>query len=187
MTTLGWVGIIAGVLVLAIILWYISTANTLIRKKNNIEEAFSTMDVQMKERYDLVPNLVETVKGYMKHEKDTLTGVIDCRNKALSATTMEEKAKAEGELSSIVSRLLALTENYPDLKANTNFLDLQNQLTNIEAKIANSRKYYNACVKDFNNLVMLFPSSIVARRKGYKKEVFFEISEAERKNVKVQF
>ena len=145
------------------------------------------MDVCMKERYDLIPNVVETVKGYAKHEKETLTNVIEARNKAISATTTEEKMKAEGDFSKVMSKLLMLTENYPELKANANFSSLQDQLANLETKIANSRKYYNACVKEFNILVESFPSNIVANSKGYKKMQMFEIPEEHRENVKVQF
>ena len=187
MPTFVWIIIAVAVVVLAIIGWFISTSNQFVRLKLNAEEAFSTMDVCMKERYDLIPNLVETVKGYAKHEKETLTSVIDCRNKALSATTPEELAKAEGELGKVVSKLLALTESYPDLKANANFMDLQSRLVALEGKIANSRKYYNACVKDYNTKLLVFPSSIVANMKKLERMSMFEISEVERQNVKVSF
>lgn len=187
----AWIGLGIGafviITIIAIFVWYISTYNKFVRLKNNAEEGFSTMDVCMKERYDLIPNVVETVKGYAKHEKETLTNVIEARNKAVSATTTEEKMKAEGDFSKVMSKLLMLTENYPELKANANFSSLQDQLANLETKIANSRKYYNACVKEFNILVESFPSNIVANSKGYKKMQMFEIPEEHRENVKVQF
>ena len=187
----AWIGLGIGafviITIIAIFVWYISTYNRFIRLKNNAEEAFSTMDVCMKERYDLIPNVVETVKGYAKHEKETLTNVIEARNKAVSATTTEEKMKAEGDFSKVMSKLLMLTENYPELKANANFLSLQDQLANLETKIANSRKYYNACVKEFNILVESFPSNIVANSKAFKKMTMFEITEEQRENVRVQF
>lgn len=187
MPVYGWIIIAVVALILIIAVWFISTSNKFVRLKLNAEEAFSTMDVCMKERYDLVPNLVETVKGYMKHEKETLTSVIDCRSKALSATTPEDKAKAEGEFGQVVSKLLALTEAYPDLKANSNFMDLQSRLADLETKIANSRKYYNACVKEYNTMLLVFPSSIVANSKKLEKMSMFEITETERQNVKVSF
>jgi LemA protein len=187
----AWIGLGIGafviITIIAIFVWYVSTFNKFVRLKNNAEEGFSTMDVCMKERYDLIPNVVETVKGYAKHEKETLTNVIEARNKAISATTTEEKMKAEGDFSKVMSKLLMLTENYPELKANANFSSLQDQLANLETKIANSRKYYNACVKEFNILVESFPSNIVANSKGYKKMQMFEIPEEHRENVKVQF
>ena len=187
----AWIGLGIGafviITIIAIFVWYISTYNKFVRLKNNAEEGFSTMDVCMKERYDLIPNVVETVKGYAKHEKETLTNVIEARNKAVSATTTEEKMKAEGDFSKVMSKLLMLTENYPELKANANFSSLQDQFANLETKIANSRKYYNACVKEFNILVESFPSNIVANSKGYKKMQMFEIPEEHRENVKVQF
>jgi LemA protein len=187
----AWIGLGIGafviITIIAIFVWYVSTFNKFVRLKNNAEEGFSTMDVCMKERYDLIPNVVETVKGYAKHEKETLTNVIEARNKAVSATTTEEKMKAEGDFSKVMSKLLMLTENYPELKANANFSSLQDQLANLETKIANSRKYYNACVKEFNILVESFPSNIVANSKGYKKMQMFEIPEEHRENVKVQF
>ena len=187
----AWIGLGIGafviITIIAIFVWYISTYNKFVRLKNNAEEGFSTMDVCMKERYDLIPNVVETVKGYAKHEKETLTNVIEARNKAVSATTTEEKMKAEGDFSKVMSKHLMLTENYPELKANANFSSLQDQFANLETKIANSRKYYNACVKEFNILVESFPSNIVANSKGYKKMQMFEIPEEHRENVKVQF
>ena len=182
------VGISMGVLVLLIIVYYWATNNTLIKKKNDAEEAFATMDVYLKKRYDLVPNLVETVKGYAKHEKDTLTNIIEMRNKAVSAQTIDEKVKAENNLAAGLKTIFALAENYPQLKADTNFYNLQNQLMALENDIANSRKYYNAVVKSFNNTIQIFPNSIIARAQNYKKMSMFVVDdEAERKNVQVKF
>ena len=188
----AWIGVGVAVLVviavIAIVAWYINCYNTFIRLKNNYEEAFSTMDVQMQKRYDLIPNLVETVKGYAKHEKETLSAVIEARNLAKSAVGVEDKAKAEAAFSGSIRNLFAIAENYPELKANTNFIDLQNQLKTVETEIASSRKYYNACVKAFNVKVEMFPSNLVARAKNFVKAPLFEIEDKEaRKAVKVQF
>lgn len=188
----AWIGVGVAVLVviavIAIVAWYINCYNTFIRLKNNYEEAFSTMDVQMQKRYDLIPNLVETVKGYAKHEKETLSAVIEARNLAKSAVGVEDKAKAEAAFSGSIRNLFAIAENYPELKANTNFIDLQNQLKIVETEIASSRKYYNACVKAFNVEVEMFPSNLVARAKNFVKAPLFEIDDKEaRKAVKVQF
>lgn len=189
LTTLQWVLVgVAVVVVLAIIIWIIAGYNALIRLRNNNEEAFSTMDVFMKKRYDLVPNLVNTVKGYAKHESETLENVIQARNLANGATSTEEKLKAEKDFSSALSRLLVVAENYPELKANTNFLDLQTQLKTLEIEIANSRKYYNGNVKIYNNKVQMFPSNIIAKMFRFKKAAMFEITNQEERNaVKVEF
>ncbi len=188
----AWIGVGIAVLVviavIAIVAWYINCYNTFIRLKNNYEEAFSTMDVQMQKRYDLIPNLVETVKGYAKHEKETLSAVIEARNLAKAAVGVEDKAKAEATFNGSVRNLFAIAENYPELKANTNFIDLQNQLKVVETEIASSRKYYNACVKAYNVKVEVFPSNLVARAKNFVKAPLFEIEDKEaRKAVKVQF
>ncbi len=179
--------IIAGVIVLILIIWYISAYNRFVTLKNKIEEAFSTMDVYLKKRYDLIPNLVETVKGYAKHESGTLEAVIKARNLAMSAGSTEERAQGDNMLSGTLKSLFALAESYPDLKANQNFLDLQNQLKAIEADIANARKYYNAVVRDYNTLRETFPSVIVANLNHMEKKTLFVIENEERQNVKVQF
>ncbi|MBE6753956.1 MAG: LemA family protein [Ruminococcaceae bacterium] len=179
--------VIAAVLLLAI--WFISTMNKLTRANLTVEEAFSGMDIQLKKRYDLIPNIVNTVKGYAEHEKETLENVIAARNTAISAPAgTAEAAAAEKELSGAISRLMAIAENYPDLKANVQFLDLQRQLSTIETDIAQSRKYYSGAVKKYNELVQLFPSSIIAGICGRKTVSFYEVgSETERENVTVQF
>ena len=178
--------IIVGIIVI-LVLWFISSYNRFISFKNKIEEAFSTMDVYLKKRYDLIPNLVETVKGYAKHESSTFEAVIKARNIAVNATTVEGKAEGENMLAGTLKSLFAVTENYPELKANQNFLDLQNQLQVIENDILNSRKYYNALVRDYNTLRESFPSVIVAGIMKLEKKPLFEIESEERQNVKVQF
>lgn len=179
------------VLAIALVAWWISTSNKLVRLKNKVEEAWATIDVYLKKRFDLIPNLVETVKGYTKHESETLEKVVAARNIAGKAITSEEKIAAENNLSSSLRTFLnAVSESYPDLKANTNFLDLQNQLKSIEGELEGSRRYYNGTVKSFNTTIEVFPSCIVAQRKGedYKKRPYFELDSAEeRKNVKVSF
>ena len=149
---------------------------------------FRSMDVYMKKRYDLIPNLVETVKGYAAHESNTLQKVVEARNMAQSASTVEERAQAENILSGTLKSLFAISEAYPDLKANQNFMDLQSQLQRIEDEIANSRKYYNAVVKIFNNKCQMFPSNIIANVFHYTRKPMFEVeNEEERRNVKVDF
>lgn len=183
--------VVLGVLILLtgiIIMWVVSVYNSLIKLKNNVEEGYSTMDVYMKKRYDLIPNFVETVKGYAKHEKEALEKVMQARYSCMSANTPEERAKSENMLAGTLKSLFAVTENYPDLKANINFIELQNTLNNLELEIANSRKYYNGCVKLLNNKIELFPSNLVARKFNFEKKPLFEIiNEEEKVAPKVQF
>ena len=180
-----WI-IIAIIIVLAIA--FVGMYNSFIKLKNSCEEAFSTMDVYMKKRFDLIPNLVETVKGYASHEKETLEKVMAARNGIQSAATVEEKMAQENVLTGTLKSLFAVAEAYPDLKANTNFLDLQNQLQSVEEDIANSRKYYNAVVKQFNTKCEMFPSNIIASIFHFEKKPMFEVDSAEeRKNVEVKF
>lgn len=175
-------------IVVVIALFVGATYNSLVKLRNKTEEAFSTMDVYLKKRYDLIPNLVETVKGYAKHEKETLQSVIEARNGAVNSSSVEEQLQNEQGLTRALGRLFAVAEAYPDLKANQNFLDLQNQLKSIEGEIANARKYYNATVLDYNNKIEMFPSNIVAGMFNFKRKPMFEISnEEERENVKVSF
>ena len=183
-------GIVVGVIVviLAIVLWVLY--NGLVRLRNQVKNAWAQIDVQLKRRYDLVPNLVETVKGYMKHERETLEAVTKARNLAqqVSSAGAGERAKAEGELSSALSRLLAVVERYPDLKANQNFLALQEELTSTENKISFSRQYYNDSVLRYNNQTQVVPSNIVASMFGFKADEFFEVTlAAEREAPKVSF
>ena len=181
-------GIIIAIIIIVLILAFIfGTYNSLVQLRNKVKEAFSTMDVYLKKRWDLIPNLVETVKGYASHEAKTLEEVTNLRNKSYSDLDQSEKVDVNNKLTSCINKLLAVAENYPDLKANTNFLDLSNQLTGIENDIANSRKYYNATVRNLNDKVQMFPSNIVAGMFGFKEEKMFEANEQERENVKVQF
>ena len=179
------------VFAIAVVAWWISTSNKLVRLKNKVEEAWATIDVFLKKRFDLIPNLVETVKGYAKHESETLQKVVSARNMASQAVTQEEKMAAANNLSgSLRTFLNAVSESYPDLKANVNFIDLQNQLKNVEGELEGARRYYNGTVKTFNTKLELFPDNIVGKRmgEGYEKKPYFELdSEEERKNVKVQF
>lgn len=178
--------IIIVVLVL-LVLYVISTYNTLVGLKNKVKDGWSQIEVVLKRRADLIPNLVETVKGYAKHEEGTLTAVIEARNKAVSATTPEEAMKADGEVTQALSRLFALTESYPELKANQNFLDLQKSLEEAENKITYSRQFYNDNVLNYNNKTEMFPSNIVASIFKFEKFKFFEASEQDRETPKVQF
>jgi len=172
-------------IILVLILWGVSVYNGLIKLKNQVEEAFSTMDVYLKKRFDLIPNLVETVKGYAKHEAETLENVINARN---SAVSVSDKLKAEGEIQGALKNLFAVAEAYPDLKANVNFIDLQASLKEVENDIANARKYYNGVVKTFNTKTELFPSNIIAGIFRFERRPLFEVSDmSERENVKVQF
>lgn len=182
------IGIIAAVIAAMVIIWAITGYNGFIKAKNNVEEGFSTMDVYLKKRYDLIPNLVETVKGYAAHESETLTRVVAARNAVQDASTMEEKVQREGVLSGTLGRLFAVAENYPDLKANRNFMDLQEQLKAIEEDIANARKYYNAVVKVYNNKCEMFPSNILAGMFHFTEKPMYEVEDSmQRENVKVEF
>ncbi len=175
-------------LIIAIVAWYFSTHNRFIQLRNSVEEAYSTMDVYLKKRFDMIPNLVETVKGYAKHESDVLTGITKARANVEAATTTAEKLEANAELTRALRNMNLVVENYPDLKANTNFLDLQNALRATEGEIANARKYYNAVTKAFNTKRETIPSSIVAKRMKLEKQPYFEVEDvAERKNVTVKF
>lgn len=180
------IGIIVAI-VLVILFYVLTTYNGLVGSKNIVDEAFSTMDVYLKKRWDLIPNLVETVKGYAKHESETLEKVVALRNGAYNNMSVDEKMEVNKQLSSGISKLIAVAESYPDLKANQNFTDLSKELSKIEEDIANSRKYYNGTVRNFNNKVMMFPGNIVANMFGFKKANMFEAAEEEKKNVKVEF
>lgn len=176
---LGAVGIVA---------WWISTYNKFVKMKNDVEEAYSTMDIYMKKRYDLIPNLVETVKGYAKHEKEALESVMKARYSCMSANTQEEKAQSENWLAGTLKTLFSVAENYPELKANANYISMMNSLQTIEAEIASSRKYYNGAVKVYNTKREVFPANIVARHYNFEKKVLFEIENVEeRKAPKVEF
>ena len=185
-------GIIAGaviaLIVIILICWGISARNKFVQMENQYEEAFHNIDIYLKKRYDLIPNLVETVKGYAKHESGTLQSVIEARSKAHSATTPAEKIEANAQLTQTMRNFNMVMERYPELKANTNYLDLQNQLKLIESELVNVRKYYNATIKQFNTKIRIFPASIIAGMMKLEKQPYFEIEDPEeRKNVKVEF
>ncbi|MGI6736476.1 MAG: LemA family protein [Anaerovoracaceae bacterium] len=180
--------IIVIVAAVIIAIWFIAGYNSFVRASNNVNEAFSTMDVYMKKRFDLIPNLVETVKGYAAHEKQTLSSVVAARNATQTSASDAERLQAEGMLTRTLRSLFAVAENYPDLKANQNFLDLQQQLRSIEEEIANSRKFYNGNVKIFNNMCQMFPSSILASIFHFGARPMFEVENVqERRNVQVSF
>lgn len=175
-------------IVVLLVIFAIGVYNSLVRLKNKTQEAWSDIDVQLKRRYDLIPNLVETVKGYAKHEKGTFEKVAELRSQAMQATTPGEKAKADNMLTETLKSLFAVAENYPDLKANQNFMDLQAQLSQIEETIQQSRRYYNGNVRDFNIKIETFPNNLIVGILGFKKFDFFEVADAkEKENVKVEF
>ncbi len=182
-----WIICIVVAIIVMIVIYAFILYNRFVRLNNQVKEAFSTMDVYLKKRWDLIPNIVETVKGYAKHEKETLEEIVNLRSSSYDKMSSEEKIKANQELTGSINKIMALAEAYPDLKANENFKDLSNQLTRVEEDIANSRKYYNGVVKMFNNLVELFPSNLFAGMFGYHVMTMFEISDKERENVKVEF
>lgn len=175
------------VVIVVIALFVISTYNGLVSTRNKVRDQFSQIDVQLKKRFDLIPNLVETVKGYAKHESETFEKVIQARNGYMNASSEDEKLKASKELTAGITKIVALAENYPELKANTNFIDLQNQLKDIEEKISYARQFYNDSVLTYNNKIEMFPSNIVASMFGFKKEAFFEADSREKENVQVKF
>lgn len=175
-------------LIIVIVVLLIGSYNGLIRLRQQVKEAFSTMDVYLKKRYDLIPNIVETVKGYAAHEQETLQKVIAARQQGLSASSLEEIKQSNNAITQGLRQLFALSENYPDLKANTNFLALQEQLSQIEGEIAQSRKYYNAVVRTFNTRCEVFPTVIIANSFGFMKEEYYLIdNDDQRENVTVAF
>lgn len=170
--------VIIGIVILVILaFWVVSMYNSLVKLRNNRENAFADIDVQLKQRHDLVPQLVETVKGYAAHEKDTLQRVIQARNGAIGAKTIDEKIVAENALTSALSGLKITLEAYPDLKANQNFLQLQEEIADLENKLSAVRRYFNSATKEFNNAVETFPSNILAGMFGFRKEVMFDLGE----------
>jgi LemA protein len=180
-------GIVIAVVVI-IVLWYISAYNRFIKMKNNIEEAFATIDVYLKKRFDMIPNLVETVKGYAAHEKETLQNVIAARNSVANSSTTQERLQNENMLTNTLRSLFAVSEAYPNLKADSSFLNLQAQIQQVETDLVNARKYYNANVKMFNTKLLTFPTNLIARHFKFEKQPMFEVSnEAERENVQVKF
>ena len=171
-----------------IVFWLIGVYNGLIRLKNRVDEAWSDIDVQLKRRYDLIPNLVSTVKGYAAHEKGLLENVTKARSQAMQATSPEAKGQAENMLSSALKSLFAVAENYPALRASENFAKLQDELSDTENKIQASRRFYNGNVRDFNTKIQVFPNNLVAGLLSFAKREFFAIdNEAEKNSVKVEF
>lgn len=177
---------IGGLLVLGLV-FFVSVYNGFVMLRNKCEEAFATMDAYLKKRWDLIPNLVETVKGYASHEKETLEAVIQARNVAMGSKNIDELQANESALAAGLKSIFALSEAYPDLKANQGFINLQDQLHTIETDILQSRKYYNAVVKSFNTKRELFPQSLIAGMMNLEKKEYFEVDEKERSNVAVQF
>lgn len=176
--------IIIAIIILLLILILI-TYNSLVKLNNKVKEAFATMDVYLKKRWELIPNIVESVKGYAKHEKQTLEEITKLRNSSYDTLSEDEKITTNEKISNRMTKIMALTENYPDLKSNENFKDLSKQLTKVEDDIANARKYYNAVVRIYNNKVEMFPSNIIAKIFGYKTKNMFEASSNERENVNI--
>lgn len=167
--------VIVVVLLLVVIIG--ATYNSLVKLRNNRENAFADIDVQLRQRHDLIPQLVSTVKGYAEHEKTTLENVINARNQAVQATSIDDKIFAENKLSSALSGLRVTLEAYPDLKANQNFMHLQKEIADIENKLASVRRYFNSATREYNNKVLIFPSNIIAGLFGFKKEIFFDLAE----------
>jgi LemA protein len=181
------IGLVLLIAVVVIGLWIVAVYNGLIRLRNRVDEAWSDIDVQLKRRYDLIPNLINTVKGYATHEKELFEKITQARTAAMGAQNPAEKEQAENMLSGTLKSLFAVAENYPDLKANQNFLELQRELSDTENKIQASRRFYNGNVRDFNTKIEVFPSNIIAGMLNFSKREFFEAEEVEKENVKVEF
>ncbi|TVX99792.1 LemA family protein [Cohnella terricola] len=181
-------GIYIGIaIVVLLLLWLISVYNRLVKLKNRVRNNWSQVDVVLKNRFDLIPNLVETVAGYAAHEKETLSRITEMRTKYVSAGSVQEKAEANGEMAGLLGRLMVVAESYPDLKANENFLYLKQQLTAIEEKIRFARQFYNDTVEALNTVIMSFPANLVAGMFGFREETFFHIDEAEKSAPRVKF
>ena len=183
---MSWL-IILLVVVAVIAIYVIGVYNKLVQARQKVRNQFSQVEIQLKRRADLIPNLVETVKGYAKHEEGTFTAVIEARNKAVSAGTVEEMSEANNQLTGALNKLFALAEAYPELKANENFLALQNDLKDTEDKITHARQFYNDSAMGFNNLVERFPSNIIAGMFGFKAFDYFQATEKEKETPKVEF
>ncbi|NLM63460.1 MAG: LemA family protein [Mollicutes bacterium] len=181
------IGLILVVIIVLIIIFVISVFNKLVRLRNMVKDQWSQIEVLLKRRADLIPNLVETVKGYAGHEKETLDAVISARNKAVSATTTHDEIEANGELTRALGRLFAVAEAYPDLKANVNFMDLQTNLKETEDKISYARQFYNDAVLNYKNALEMFPSNIIASMFNFKPAEFFEATEEDKEVPQVKF
>jgi LemA protein len=175
------------IIVVLIVLWLILTYNGLVSSRNRVEEAWSDIEVQMKRRYDLIPNIVNTVKGYAKHEEGVFTKVTQARAAAMGAKTMEDHAKAENMLSETLKSLFAVAESYPQLQASENFLNLQHELTDAEDKIQAARRFYNANTRDFNTKLQVFPTNMIAGTFGFLKREFFDAPDVELERPEVKF
>ena len=184
---MGTLTIVVLTLAVAIVLWAILIFNSLVRLKNRVNEAWSDIDVQLKRRYDLIPNLIETVKGYAKQEKEVLENVTEARTRAMGASDPKDQIEAENMLSGTLKTLFAVSENYPNLKSNENFLELQRELSDTENKIQSSRRFYNGNVRDFNTKIQTFPNNLIAGSLSFSKRDFFEAEEGEKENVEVKF
>lgn len=181
------IGLIVGITLGVIIISGIFVYNSLVKLKNQVDNSWAQIDVQLKRRFDLIPNLIETVKGYAKHEKEVFTTVTKARTEFLKAETVQDKAKAENHLTQTLKSLFAVSESYPDLKANQNFLQLQEELSGTESKIAYARQLYNDTVMELNTKIETFPSNILANMFKFTKRELFETDKEEKKNIKVQF
>lgn len=180
------IAVIAAVVVVLFLAYIIKTYNGLIVLKNRVENQGAQVDVQLKRRADLIPNLIETTKGYANYEKGTLTAVTELRNKMVNASNMDEAYQANVELNKELARIMVISENYPELKANSNFMKLQNELSDTEEKIAKARQFYNDVVTKYNTQIMLFPKSIFAKMLGFKKNALLEATEKEKESVKIE-
>lgn len=172
-------------LLLAVLL--VALYNRLAKQRVIVDEASADIETFLKQRYDMIPNLVEIVKGYAKHEKETFKEITEMRAKAMSSGSLEEKMKIEDEMTKVVSKIIAVAESYPELKANTNFIELQGNLKELEDNIQKSRRFYNGSARDFNQMLVIFPNNLLAGIFGFKKVAFFEASEEEKKNVEIKF
>jgi LemA protein len=185
---MGYMGlIIVIVVILLLVVFVVSQYNGLVKSRNKVKNNWSQIDVQLKKRADLIPNLVETVKGYANHEKSTLEAVMNARNSYVHANGFNDKVEATQNMNSALSRLFALSESYPDLKANSNFKELQKELTEVEDKIAFARQFYNDAVYSYMNQIQMFPSNIIASIFNFEEYSYFEVEEKDKENVKVEF
>lgn len=180
------IAVIAAVVVVLLLVYIIKIYNGLVVLKNRVENQGAQVDVQLKRRADLIPNLIETTKGYANYEKGTLTAVTELRNKMVNASNMDEAYQANVELNKELARIMVISENYPELKANSNFMKLQNELSDTEEKIAKARQFYNDVVTKYNTQIMLFPKSIFAKMLGFKKNALLEATEKEKESVKIE-
>lgn len=182
-----YIGIALAVLFLLLLIWFVKTFNQFVTIRNRVKDQGAQIDVQLKRRFDLIPNLVETVKGCASFESETLDAVIKARTSALQSNSLQESAAADKELSGALHRLIAVSEGYPDLKASTNFAKLQQELSETEDKIAKSRQFYNDTILKYNNTIEVFPASLIAGITGFRRIEFLEVAESEKQPAKVSF